>query len=529
MRMRMLEEFDLSPLQLSGFLMHVREQAGQFVESCVDHIVSISPRVLGFSLMFCQVCASLAVARRVKERLGANGLKVVFGGSDCEGIMGYTMLKAFPCIDYVCCGEGERAFIELANHLLEGNEPPQIQGIVGRNHSISDEFSTPAPIRNMNELPFPEFEDYFAAFHTLSLDAILTPLLPIETSRGCWWGERSHCTFCGLNGLTIAYRSKAPERVINEFDYLAKKHGPLPFYPVDNILDLSFFKSVFPEIIRKGLRLDLFFETKSNLRQEDIRLLRDAGVLHIQAGIENLSDDTLRLMRKGVTGLQNVLLLKRCRQMDIRVKWIWLWGFPNEKPSEYKRMEDWIPLLHHMEPPGSFARIHLDRFSPLFESQKVYGISNVVASFPYRLIYPLEEKTLDDLAYYFDYDYEDGRNPEQYTAGLADEIMKWRNLWNRSSSRPVLDMSDTQRSITIHDTRPCAIEDVIVLTGLEADIYRQLTSIRERNVLVRHLVELGFIESDILQAIAALMKKRLVLVDTNRCLALAVDVSSPQN
>ena len=35
-----------------------------------------------------------------------------------------------------------------------------------------------------------------------------------ETARGCWWGERQHCTFCGLNGATMAFRSKTPERVL---------------------------------------------------------------------------------------------------------------------------------------------------------------------------------------------------------------------------------------------------------------------------------------------------------------------------
>ena len=37
-----------------------------------------------------------------------------------------------------------------------------------------------------------------------------------ETSRGCWWGERMHCTFCGLNGATMSYRSKSPRRAVDE-------------------------------------------------------------------------------------------------------------------------------------------------------------------------------------------------------------------------------------------------------------------------------------------------------------------------
>ena len=36
------------------------------------------------------------------------------------------------------------------------------------------------------------------------------PTVLIETSRGCWWGDRDrHFMFCGLNGATMAYRSKS--------------------------------------------------------------------------------------------------------------------------------------------------------------------------------------------------------------------------------------------------------------------------------------------------------------------------------
>jgi magnesium-protoporphyrin IX monomethyl ester (oxidative) cyclase len=158
MRMKILEELDLTPQCLPEFLRQVRKQARSFVESCVDHIVCVNPRILGFSMMFCQVCSSLAIARKIKQELGAEAPKVVFGGSNCEGTMGHAMLKAFPWVDYVCCGEGDKAFVELASCLLEDKEP-RVQGIVGRHKNVLDEFSTLPPIRNMNELPFPDFED----------------------------------------------------------------------------------------------------------------------------------------------------------------------------------------------------------------------------------------------------------------------------------------------------------------------------------------------------------------------------------
>ena len=48
----------------------------------------------------------------------------------------------------------------------------------------------------------------------------MSPTLLIETSRGCWWGERNHCTFCGLNGSSMSFDEMAPGRALELFDGL---------------------------------------------------------------------------------------------------------------------------------------------------------------------------------------------------------------------------------------------------------------------------------------------------------------------
>ena len=76
---------------------------------------------------------------------------------------------------------------------------------------------------------------------------------------------------------------------------------------------------------------------KANLTREQVRLLADAGVRHIQPGIESLSDHVLALMKKGVTGLRNVQLLKWCKEYGIEVDWNILYGFPGETREDYRR------------------------------------------------------------------------------------------------------------------------------------------------------------------------------------------------
>src|SRR5262249_20771184 len=162
-----------------------------------------------------------------------------------------------------------------------------------------------------------------------------------------WWGQRMHCTFCGLNGERMRFRSKSPTRVLSELASLRAEHPGLPIGVVDNILDMSYFHTVLPALAADGGALRLFYEVKANLRKEHVRLLRDAGVRDIQPGIESLSDGVLRLMRKGVSALQNIQLLKWCVELGVHPVWNVLWGFPGEDPAEYIRMARLVPLLTH--------------------------------------------------------------------------------------------------------------------------------------------------------------------------------------
>ena len=88
-----------------------------------------------------------------------------------------------------------------------------------------------------------------------------------ETSRGCWWGAKKHCTFCGLNGATMAYRSKSPARAFDEIRQLVSHYGVTRVECVDNILDNRYISTVFPRLAASGLGIELFYEVKANLRQ----------------------------------------------------------------------------------------------------------------------------------------------------------------------------------------------------------------------------------------------------------------------
>jgi ribosomal peptide maturation radical SAM protein 1 len=376
------------------------DEVEPFLEECLGAADWGGYGLIGFSSVFQNQLASLALARRLKRAHPA--VPIVFGGPNVEGEMGAELLRAFPFVDYVVDGEGERALLGLCRSLGTPGAGP-VPGVRRRQDAA---FERPAPVP-MDELPVPDYDDYFAAVRATGLEGRVDPHLYFESSRGCWWGERSHCTFCGLNPDTIAYRSKSAERLLSEIEQLARRHQVCQLDATDNILDLRYLDTLFPrlkELIRRdGLSLHLFYETKANLRRAQVLALREGGVARVQPGIESLDSELLAGMRKGVTALQNVQLLRACREFGMDADWILLYGFPGEGPRHHERMRRLLPRLTHLQPPGLVQRWMLDRFSPFFRTPAEWGITVKGPRPADRLLYPPPADAAK-LAYRFEYD-----------------------------------------------------------------------------------------------------------------------------
>jgi ribosomal peptide maturation radical SAM protein 1 len=372
----------------------------------------------------------------------------------------------------------------------------------------------------MNALPYPDFDDFFAEFNATGFKATWQPRIFFETSRGCWWGEKKHCTFCGLNGQTMEFRSKTGARALEELTFIVKRHPGCEIQVVDNILDMQYFTDFLPALAASDLEVELFYETKANLKKEQVRALRDAGVTQIQPGIESFSDRVLALMRKGVTALQNIQLLKWCTELGVRPYWNVLWGFPGEPPEDYQRMADIIPLLTHLVPPIGFGGLRLDRFSPNFFDAEQLGFTNVRPLPAYRHVYPLPAPAVANLAYHFGFDYVREQRVDDYIGPLLKELRAWKSLRGESA----LFHAEAGASLVICDTRPAARSAVTVLTDLDRLLYLQSDAVADVRRLVDVARSAGFeaTEDSIAERLEPLCVDGLMLRDGRRYLALAV-------
>ena len=267
--------------EVLSLLIYAREKARLCVDELALEIARRRPGVLAVSSIFSQVNGALAVIKRVKEI--APGIASILGGTNVSGEAGAAILRHYPSVDYVFFGEGDEVFAQVCRIAMGLESGPMPYGVVRRGEPVPD----PIPHRmteDMNQVCWPDYSDYVAEWEREQAGSYGVPMfgrqfveenkdllylsganyaIYLEGSRGCWWGQKHPCSFCGLNGRT------------------------------DNILSFDAMEHLLPMLAESGRKLTLVGEVKTNLKERDIEKLVQAGFRIVQPGIESLNDHLL--------------------------------------------------------------------------------------------------------------------------------------------------------------------------------------------------------------------------------------------
>lgn len=410
-----------------------------YLDGLIDRYQLDRADVVGFTSMFMQNGAAFAMARRLKQRNPA--IVTLIGGANCEFPMGQVIANRVPALDYVFSGAALRSFPDFVERLLNGeqNSAP-VNGVLSR--------SLPSPAAELahgDELSIDvaiplDYSGFLSQFESNFPNLTAKPVLPVETSRGCWWGQRAHCTFCGLNGATMAYRAMRPELAIEQFNALFRLSSKADVIEaVDNILPKEYLSQVLPQL-ETPENMRIFYEVKADLSAHDMKTLARAKVTLIQPGIESLATSTLKLMKKGTSAPQNITFLKNCATFGIRPFWNLLVGFPGETAEVYERYAEVLPRLTHLTPPNGIFPVRFDRFSPYHKLAADYRLDLVPMDF-YGFVYPFAADDMREFAYYFsDQDWladyvqamAEGLPP------LRDLVAQWQERWRAAAGQGTL-------------------------------------------------------------------------------------------
>ncbi|MFD4656772.1 RiPP maturation radical SAM C-methyltransferase [Kitasatospora sp. NPDC058444] len=514
-------------------LLRMRPHAARFIAEAARDVLATDPDVVGMTTTFLQNVPSLALAREIK-RLRPE-VVTVLGGSNCDSVMGHALHRNHPFLDHVVRGEAERAFPALLAHIERGTAPADVPGVCWWDGGTSRANREPRGTVPIGLLPSPDFDAWQESFDSSPVAEFVEPKLVVEGARGCWWGEKHHCTFCGLNGSLMEFRSKSGEQLWSEIERLVHRHKLLDVITVDNIISMDYFRDFLPRAAESAWDLRIHYEVKSNLSQEQIALLGRARVTHVQPGIESLNSRVLGLMDKGVTGARNVRTMRECENHALTCVWNYLYGFPGERDEDYTEIIDQMPALRHLQPPGGATRIALERFSPHFTNPAL-GFTERRPADIYQHVYQLPREELEDLVYLFD-------APATGIQGelerrLVEEIDRWTEAYpsSRLLLEPVTDGPDggdgEQGDLLVHDEREGWPRRTHRLTHWRAAAFRELEHGRTPAALHRRLAEAGYeVPLDELTAWGReLLAHGLVFKDGDTLLALptrAVPVRAP--
>jgi ribosomal peptide maturation radical SAM protein 1 len=486
--------------------------------------------MVGFTSMFMQNVACFALARRLKLRNPA--IVTVMGGANCEFPMGPVIAAHVKQIDYVFSGPALKSFPQFVEYQMRGDR--QACASIGGLFSSADGGTLAPPSRLGEELDIDtpvdlDYDDFLNRFEATFPGATVKPVVPVETSRGCWWGQRAHCTFCGLNGVTMAYRAMKPDLASHQIGKLFRYRGRAStILAVDNILPKSYLQDVLPQLDTPP-DMELFYEVKADLSKKDMRILAKARALLIQPGIESLATSTLKLMKKGTTALQNVMFLKNCTTTGIKPLWNLLVGFPGERAEVYRRYMQVLPILVHLPPPHGVFGVRFDRFSPYHTHAESYGLELRPMDF-YTWVYPFNEPDMQNFAYYFS----DAHSRADYFTEMTDWIQpmerlveKWRARWRvtpANTQPPRLHFTDAASDV-IYDSRFGAPEEYSI-GPLGKALLTELAGPAQRDHVTRKFAAEHGIDAS--ETLTMLSERRLLFQEGDRLVSLVLGVEDSQ-
>jgi ribosomal peptide maturation radical SAM protein 1 len=508
-----------------------RDVVPGFLDDACRRVLADAPRMAVFSCMFFQTTASLALGKRLKA--AAPSIKLAYGGASFHGEMGDELIRKVPWIDAVSTGEADDVIVPLLEALAAGETPRGLQSVIARDPGgeiVVGPPHCPISAEVLETQPAPDYDDFYADAERLGFmeepDVGGRIVIMFESSRGCWWGQKQNCTFCGLNGEGMAFRAKSQDHVFDEIRHLVERYPMDRLHACDNILTMEAWRGILPRLKASPLRsrgkdVEIYYEIKPNLRRDQILALAEANVRYVQPGFECLSTRLLTLMDKGVTAIQNVFVLKCCLEYGIKIDWNYLMRVPGETLEDYTQQERWVPLLHHFDPPKSVTVIACERFSPYFEKRGVW--TEAIRHEPwYEAIYPPDHVDLERVAYFFEADWKDVLDPSAY-APLTRLCETWTERW-KTGRATLVERDDAALGFTIEDCR--GPEPVIFRLGeVEAAVYRGVRDIASPRSVHRGLpagLREGLTEEQVRGVLLSLADHGLAVHEEDRFVGLGV-------
>jgi radical SAM superfamily enzyme YgiQ (UPF0313 family) len=184
-------------------------------------------------------------------------------------------------------GEAELSFVEILNMISRKEEVPKV--VEGK------------LVNDLDYLPFPAYDMFLMEYYRLQRYPHIENnefSMSMLSGRGCW----GRCVFC--QRLTPNIRLRGVNSIVEEIKLLKKNYS---ISYIDFADDLTFASKqrtaeLCESFIKNNLNIKWRCEGRLNFIDSDIlKLIRKAGCVFINYGIESLDDEVLKNMKKDLT------------------------------------------------------------------------------------------------------------------------------------------------------------------------------------------------------------------------------------
>jgi len=338
-----------------GFLKNKSKILEEVEKKIIEEVKKLKPDIIGITCYSPEYFEVLKLAEKIKKI--NKEIKIIVGGIHPTLYPNDFCYSSSP-FDVAVIGEGELTLLELVKVLRWGGKIEKVDGIAFWNKRGGRIVITPKRqlCQDLDEISFPAYDkidmNYYTTASPYAIRGVFLRSMYILYSRGC----PSQCTFCvakklrTCNGAGNYVRLRDPQKVFKEILFLKDRYQIDSFYFIDDLftLDKQKVKQFCQLIINSKLNLLWGCSSKvTTVDYETLRIMKKAGCIQIDFGVERGSDRALSLIKKGITVRLVKKIFRYCHRLGIRTFANMLINIPGE---EEKDLEDIINLVKKIKP-----------------------------------------------------------------------------------------------------------------------------------------------------------------------------------
>ena len=420
------------------------EEENIFLRLYKNHILAsildFSPNVLGISITSTsQIIPGLTLAKLIKSR--NEDIHITVGGSVftklIENIKKVNGL--FSIVDSFIVFEGEHALLELVKQVDSKRDFKNVPNLIYRENDVI-KINEPFYTEDLNTLPTPDFDGL-----SLKLYHSPAPVLPIQTSRGCYYRK---CAFCNLHLDHRNFRLRKTDLIMDDIRTLSQKYHTPYFFFTDESVPINKLREITQSLQENqwdikwmgGVRFE------NAIDGELLGKMSKSGCQKLVFGLESYNQRVLDLMKKGTkTDVVN-RILDACLKAGISFHLYTIVGFPTETEEEAMETLDFVLKKVYVDSPGFSclpSLFGMEKDSPIIHNPAAYGLRSLMAL------------KSEDLGLGYFYEVEQGMSPEeaeqmyQYVISRLSEVL-CPFPYNYSMSDGLLYITHVKQKVSTH-------------------------------------------------------------------------------